>query len=109
MTDDPVPWIEEQDYEKIRELVPELPKRHSDWLAMYEQDAGQRRLLGHEPSPIRIVPQELVDFLRQHGRRGSVQELVRLAVHMAKTPASVVDEFGSFASDDDFDPLQSDD
>ena len=99
MPDDPVPYIEDEDYDDIRALALDMPPKYDDWHAAYERDIADRRRRGHDPQPIQITPAALAEFLA--GRKGDAQALLRCAVSIARTsPPNVISEYDPLSDDD---------
>ena len=115
MADDPIPDIEQEHYDTIRELAPDLPAEYDQWLLILEQVIAERRKRGHQPQFIRITRDDFAAFLAR--KQGNTQELLRCAISIARaSPTNAKGEYdplgdnaGSPDVKSEYDPFSDDD
>ena len=78
MTTEPLPFIEEDDYEAIQKIAPDLPNTYADWLKAHERAKRER----NNTNPVQVVlvrPHEFEAYCRDRGVQPSASALLRFA------------------------------
>ena len=76
---EPLPFIQIDDYEAFREIIPELPDTDAAWQEKHEQAT-------RAPGEFQVVPVrpgEFMEYCRVHDKRHSEQSLWDFAHHHA--------------------------
>lgn len=94
MTDDPLPFIAEKDYEDFRPIIKQkFPDTYNEWLKCHEQEKLERGRQGYIIKEIDVSPDGFAKFCRDQGKEGTWQHLLRFAITIAKAePQSVISD-----------------
>ena len=97
MATEPLPFIEEDDYEAIQKIAPDLPNTYADWLKLHEQEKRKHSKI----NPIQEVPvrpDKFEAYCKDRRGQGSAQALLSFAL----------DNAGPYEVDHEYDPLEYD-
>ena len=97
MATEPLPFIEEDDYEAIQKIATDLPNTYADWLKLHEREKRERSKI----NPIQEVPvhpDEFEVYCKDRGVQCSAQALLRFAF----------DNAGPYEADHEYDPYDQD-
>ena len=99
MADDPLPFIDKQDYGAFQRIFENaaLPD-HDEWLECYEREKLDREGKGLSCFAVQVDPDNFVEFCRSHGQEPKEVDnehfldlLLRFAVTNAQQPRVISD------------------
>ena len=93
MTDDILPFIEEEDWNEFQrtiegkptEVRKEWPDTYEVWLEVHRHAKQALQCKGLDPKEIPISPHEFAQWCAHHSQRGTSQDLLRCAVELYAT------------------------
>lgn len=97
MATEPLPFIEEDDYEAIRKIASDLPKTYADWLRLHEREKRERSKI-NPIQEVSVRPDEFEAYCKDCGVRGCAQALLKFAI----------DNAGPYEVDHEYDPHDQD-
>ena len=97
MATEPLPFIEEDDYEANQKIAPDLPDTYAEWLKLHEREKQERSKI-NPVQEVTVRPDEFEVYCKDCGIAGSAQALLKFAIAHA----------GPYATDHDYDPHEND-